>query len=186
MKRLLIVGALTLAVLAHAPGLALAHAELVSSNPADGAAIAWTNAPTSLSLTFSEDVGKDVTTVHVTRPDGSEMAAGAAQVDFDNGKLVTVALKALTPGPYTVKWHAVTTDDNGQTDGTFSFTIINNTGGTTGGGTTAGGTTGGTTSGGTLPQSGVPPVWPGALLLGALAGLLLSVGLLLRRARPAR
>src|SRR4051794_2026533 len=138
MKRIISTLLVAVAVLAAWPGLASAHAELVSSTPADGAAIAFTNAPTSVTITFSEDVAKDVTTIQVTSSDGTAMTDGATTINFDKPTLASVNLKPLSPGPYTVKWHAVTSDDNGQTDGTFSFTIINNTGGTTSGGTTSG------------------------------------------------
>ena len=77
----------------------------------------------------------------MTAADGTAMTDGATTINFDKPTLASVGLKTLSPGPYTVKWHAVTSDDNGQTDGTFSFTIVNNTGGTTSGGTTTGGTT---------------------------------------------
>lgn len=121
MKRILLGLALLLALL---PSVASAHATLVSSDPADGASIPLASAPTQMTLTFSEEVAKDVTTVQVNGPAGAAMADGAATVDFDNPKLVTVKLKALTAGTYTAKWHAVTADDNGQTDGTVTFTIV--------------------------------------------------------------
>ncbi len=204
MKRVIIPLILALALLVAGPRLASAHAELVSSSPADGSVVAWTNAPKTATLTFSEEVAKDVTTVSVTSADGTSATTGAATVDFDNPKMVTVGLTALTPGPYTIKWHAVTADDNGQTDGTITFTILNNTGGTTNaGGTTGGGTTttgggtsggttttggtttgGTTTSGGTLPTTGAPSALP---LLGLLfAGLILGLGVVLRRRAPTR
>jgi methionine-rich copper-binding protein CopC len=183
MKRVIFPLILALALLVAGPRLVSAHAKLVSSTPAEGAQIALTDAPTTVTLTFSEEVAKDVSTITVTGVDGTEMTTGAATVNFDDPKVVTVGLKALTPGPYTIKWHAVTLDDNGQTDGTISFMIVNNTGGTAPGGTT---TTGGTSNGGTttpsgptLPQSGAPSALP---LVGlALAGLVLGAGLALRR-----
>jgi methionine-rich copper-binding protein CopC len=187
MKRLLSGLVLALALLGLLPGLAAAHAKLVSSDPADGAQIALTEAPTMISLTFSEEVAKDVTTVRVTGPDGVEVTNGAATVDFDNPMLVTVPLKALTGGMYTVAWHAVTADDNGQTDGTFQFTVVVNTGGTMGGDTTtsgasgAGAPSGNTGATNTLPGSGEPLALMLVLGLAGLATLLLGTGLALRR-----
>jgi methionine-rich copper-binding protein CopC len=179
---------LALALLLAGPRLASAHAKLVSSTPADGAQIALTEAPTAVTLTFSEEVAKDVSTIAVTGADGAPVTTGAAAVNFDNPKLVTVGLKALSPGPYTIKWHAVTPDDNGQSDGTVNFMIVNNTGGTnpgTNSGTTGGTTTGGTSNGGgTLPQSGAPSALP---LIGlALAALIAGAGLAARRRAAAR
>ena len=204
MKRIISALAVAFLLLVGLPGLASAHAKLVSSTPADGAQIALTEAPTQITLTFSEEVGKDLTTITVMHADGATMSDGTATINFDNPKLATVKLKSLIPGIYTVKWHAVTTDDNGQSDGTFTFTIVNNTGGgtmtgggTTGGttsggtmtdgGTTSGGTTsGGTTSGGgNLPTTGTAQLPLGLLALGALALLLLTAGYGLRRAQAA-
>jgi len=174
--------ALAAALLLVLPRVAAAHADLVSSTPADGAAIALTAAPTTLTLTFNEEVAKDVTTVQVTGPDGASAASGPATISFDDPKVVTVGLNTLTSGKYSVKWHAVTSDDNGQTDGSFSFTIVNNTGGTTSGGTTSGGTTSGEgVTSSTLPTSGAPWTLPAALLAGGLALVVLSAGLVLRR-----
>jgi methionine-rich copper-binding protein CopC len=193
MKRIIVPLVLALALLVAGPRLVSAHAKLVSSTPAEGAQIALTDAPTSVTLTFSEEVAKDVTTISVTGADGAEATTGAATVNFDNPMVVTAQLKALSPGPYAIKWHAVTADDNGQTDGTINFMIVNNTGGgtSTGGTTNNGGTTGNggttTTSGGTtsdgggttLPPTGEPTTLP---LIGlALAALILGAGLALRR-----
>ena len=59
---------------------------------------------------------------------------------------MTVTTPPLTAGAYTVRWTAVTEDDNGTTNGTFSFTVA-----------AAGSTSGSTTSGGSgtnLPATG--------------------------------
>ena len=48
MKRIISTLLMAVAVLAAWPGLASAHAALVSSTPADGAQIALTDAPTSV------------------------------------------------------------------------------------------------------------------------------------------
>src|SRR3954447_9224493 len=114
MKRLMSGLALAAALLFLLPGLASAHAKLVKSDPADGAQIALTEAPKTITLTFDEEVAKDVTTVQVTDAGGASATSGAATVDFDKATLVTVPLNTLAPGAYTVKWHAVTADDNGQ------------------------------------------------------------------------
>lgn len=189
MKRMLVPLILALALLLAGPRLASAHAKLVSSTPADGAQIALTEAPTAVTLTFNEEVAKDVTTIAVTGADGASVTTGAAAVNFDNPKMVTVGLKALSPGPYTIKWHAVTPDDNGQSDGTVTFMIVNNTGGGTNPGTNSGGTSGTTAGGtsnggGTLPQSGAPSALP---LIGLpLAALIMGAGLAVRRRAAAR
>ena len=187
MKRLLLVLLLLPATLMLvAPGRAAAHAQPVSTTPANGAQIALTDAPTQVAINFSEPVAKDATTIQVLGPDGTSVTTGAAAVNFDDPKLVTVPLGPLGGGQYTVRWHAVTSDDNGQTDGTFQFMIVVNTGGGLAGGTAGGGTT--TTStpaGGTLPPTGRPlAAWLPALLAGT-ALIVAGAGVLTRR-RAAR
>lgn len=111
--------------------------------------------------------------------DGADYADGAATLDFDNPKMLAVKLKALPAGAYTVEWNTLTAEDNGPSNGTFTFTITDAAGGTGGGvgGDTAG--TGGTPAA-PLPTTGAADELPMLLLLAAGVGLL-SVGLVLRR-----
>jgi LPXTG-motif cell wall-anchored protein len=154
-----------------------AHARLVSSNPSAGATLS--SQPTTVNVTYGEETSLTKSTLQVFY----QTAAASPQVQADNGDgqvnvndrtKASVTLKpGLGAGIYTVKWHTLTEDDNGQADGTFTFTV-------TGGASTDSGpaTTGG--SGPTLPTTGEPAGWlPGA---GLLAALILLGGLGLRRA----
>jgi LPXTG-motif cell wall-anchored protein len=156
-----------------------AHARLTSSDPSDGATLS--SQPTTVNVTYGEETSLTKSTLQVFY----QKDASSAQVQADNGDgqvnvndrtKASVTLKpGLGAGIYTVKWHTLTEDDNGQADGTFTFTV-------TGGASTAGSgspaTTGG--SGPTLPTTGEPNGWlPGA---GLLAALILLGGLGLRRA----
>ncbi len=154
-----------------------AHARLVSSNPSAGATLS--SQPTTVNVTYGEETSLTKSTLQVFY----QKDAASPQVQADNGDgqvnvndrtKASVTLKpGLGAGIYTVKWHTLTEDDNGQADGTFTFTV-------TGGASTDSGpaTTGG--SGPTLPTTGEPAGWlPGA---GLLAALILLGGLGLRRA----
>jgi LPXTG-motif cell wall-anchored protein len=154
-----------------------AHARLVSSNPSAGATLS--SQPTTVNVTYGEETSLTKSTLQVFY----QKDAASPQVQADNGdgqvnvndrtKASVILKPGLGAGIYTVKWHTLTEDDNGQADGTFTFTV-------TGGASTDSGpaTTGG--SGPTLPTTGEPAGWlPGA---GLLAALILLGGLGLRRA----
>jgi LPXTG-motif cell wall-anchored protein len=154
-----------------------AHARLVSSNPSAGATLS--SQPTTVNVTYGEETSLTKSTLQVFYQ--KDAASPQVQADNDDGQVnvndrtkAGVTLKpGLGAGIYTVKWHTLTEDDNGQADGTFTFTV-------TGGASTDSGpaTTGG--SGPTLPTTGEPAGWlPGA---GLLAALILLGGLGLRRA----
>ena len=180
MKRLITSMILLLTVLALLPGQAAAHADLEKSEPAAGSTTALANAPTTLTLVLTEELAKEGNVVKVLH-DGTDYADGAPTLDFDNPKMLTVKLKALPAGAYTVEWNTLTAEDNGPSDGQFTFTIADAAGGT-GGGTT---TTGGTASGQTTPAAPLPTTGAAdelsALLLLAAGAVLLGGGLVLRR-----
>src|SRR3954447_15096668 len=109
-------------VLALAPSVALAHAKLSSSTPADGASV---NAGlTTVTLNFSEELSPDQSTATLIQASGTAVAGATSAVDRANRTVETITTPALAAGKYTVKWHAVTEDDNGITDGSYSFTVV--------------------------------------------------------------
>ena len=110
---LLVAGAAT--VLVGSP--AYAHVELVSSTPADGAAVS--TAPEQVVLRFSEDVRAPAYVV-VSGPDGSRLDDGPAQVV---DATVSQALAPMTePGEYSVAYRVVSVDGHPVT-GEMSFTL---------------------------------------------------------------
>ena len=161
-------------------GPAGAHARLKTSDPSDGATLA--GQPATVNVTYGEETSLTKSSLQVFY----QKDAAAPQVQADNGDgqvdvndrtKASVTLKpGLGAGIYTVKWHTLTEDDNGQADGTFTFTV---TGGasvdsSSGPATTTSG------SGSTLPTTGAPNGWLPAA--GILAALVLLGGLGLRRA----
>jgi LPXTG-motif cell wall-anchored protein len=97
-----------------------AHAELVSSDPADGATI---ETPVTLTATFSEEFSADpeLSFIRVQDAAGDTVASGGQSAD--DATMMTVDLPELDPGQYTVRWQTTTEDDNGTERGDFTFTV---------------------------------------------------------------
>lgn len=113
------VAALGFALIGTVP--ALAHAHLLGETPADKAVLA--TAPTVLTLKFSEGVALKFSGVKVTGPGHALVSLGTESLDPTDDALLTVPLMGtLVPGPYTVAWHALSTDGH-KTTGTYDFTV---------------------------------------------------------------
>lgn len=114
---LLALVAAALALLSVA-GPAAAHDEIKSTSPKAGATV--TTAPTSVVLTFGEDVVAVGTKVAVTTAGGVVVSDGDATV---SGGTVTQPLQPLTEnGTYTVAYRIVSADGHPVSD-TFTFTL---------------------------------------------------------------
>lgn len=182
--RSLLFAALALALalgLVAAPRPASAHADVQSSSPAAGATV--DEGITSISITFDEEVSVDSSTAQVDGPAGA-VSGASASVDRANRALMTITTPPLSAGAYTVRWTAVTEDDNATANGTFSFTVAGGAAPTTGTGSEAPATTGDSTA--PLPASGAGGFGTVAALLGGVALALALLGLGFRAARRAR
>ncbi|QAY63903.1 copper resistance protein CopC [Xylanimonas allomyrinae] len=94
-----------------------AHDRLVSSDPADGAAL--DAVPAAITLTFNDEVLGTGAQVVVTAG-GADVAAQPAQVE---GTTVVSALPPDAPGgAYHVAWRVVSADGH-PIEGTFAFTV---------------------------------------------------------------
>ena len=99
---------------------ALAHAHLLSSDPAAKAAVA---APGKITLHFSETLNPRFSGVELTMPQMANMAEPAkVAVSEDKLSMVVTPNAPLPAGAYKVSWHAVTTDTH-RTKGDFIFTV---------------------------------------------------------------
>lgn len=97
---------------------AWAHTELESSTPAADAAVP--TAPSTVALTFSEDVPANLATITVTGPDGQRYEAGKPTA---SGPTLTAALRPLGPaGAYTIDYRVVS-DDGHPVSGAVPFTL---------------------------------------------------------------
>lgn len=102
-------------------GTALAHADLASADPAAGASVK--TAPTTLSITFTEEVVPKFSSIEVIDANGKRFDDGKAHTAPDNEKLLSIGLKPLAPGTYKVIWHATAADDSHKTKGSYEFTV---------------------------------------------------------------
>src|SRR6476469_7207202 len=105
-------------------GTAQAHAKLVSSDPAAGARL--TAAPSKVTLVFSEAISDKESDSNFTVTDEQGATVGTGKLDTNDldHKTLSGALKSgLGDGLYTVKWNALTPDDNGHSEGSFTFGV---------------------------------------------------------------
>jgi copper transport protein len=110
------VAALALAALAL-PQVAAAHATLVRSSPASGAALAV--APRAARFVF-DDVVRPASGIKAVRSDGTPVQAGKPHVV--GGKTLVVPLQTLSTGDYTVLWRVIS--DDGHTEaGVITFSV---------------------------------------------------------------
>lgn len=109
--------ALALVLLGAAP--AAAHAELVGSDPAEGAVV--DAAPSAVTLTFNEPVRLTPQEIAVYDADGDPVASTAGA----SGTAVTVGLtdaEDLADGTYVVSWN-VLSDDGHPVSGALTFSV---------------------------------------------------------------
>ncbi|MDQ3930094.1 MAG: copper resistance protein CopC [Chloroflexota bacterium] len=169
----------TLLLLCSAPIVALAHAKVAGSSPADGASVPA--GLTQATINFTEELSVDQSTAELSGPGGAAVSGMTAAVDRADRKKLTLQFSALQEGKYTIKWKAVTEDDNGITNGTISFTVAAGASTQGTGSSTPTATTTGATSPGPMPQTGAPSDF--SLLAAALIGALILVasGIIMRR-----
>jgi methionine-rich copper-binding protein CopC len=105
------------------PGGALAHSELRSSSPKDGARL--TQAPAAVTLRFSEPLRK-VLRVRVTDARGRNKVV-RVQLRGSEQRTVRARLRALVRGRYRVQWVVVAADGFTQA-GSFGFRVVRRAG----------------------------------------------------------
>jgi methionine-rich copper-binding protein CopC len=102
-------------------GVAYAHPQLQSAEPAAGAAM--TTSPKQIRITFNENVIPQFSGVEVKDQTGKMIPTGKAATDPANKKLLMVPVnEQLPPGDYKVEWHAVS-DDTQRVKGSYSFSV---------------------------------------------------------------
>lgn len=108
-------------VIALAAGAA-AHALFVSSDPAPCAILP--SPPTQVFVTLSERIqaGPD-TWIRVTNVTGARFENGTASVLASDAYTMSVRLKVLLPGVYTVAWGAISADETHFTFGSYEITV---------------------------------------------------------------
>ena len=100
-----------------------AHALLVHSIPEANAVLQ--QSPAQVELFFSEPAEPDLSSITVYDSNNLIVDAGDVRVDPADPKRMTVSLRSLPDGVYTVTWKVVSTIDGHQTIGTFPFAVGN-------------------------------------------------------------
>ena len=106
-------------LLVLAPGPAWAHADLMKSSPANGAAYAST--PSAIRAWFSEQLAAPGSYLRLY--DAHNKVLATSGLDPSNREALRLAPPHLSPGNYVVRWHVVSADDNHVTQGSFRFSI---------------------------------------------------------------
>ncbi|WP_347557732.1 copper homeostasis periplasmic binding protein CopC [Robbsia sp. KACC 23696] len=100
--------------------LAFAHAHPKTMTPAKDAVV--DAAPADVAITYTEGLTARFSKIDVTDHAGQPVAAGPSTVDPKDSTRMSVPLKPLQPGAYTVHWVAVA-DDGHRTQGDYGFTV---------------------------------------------------------------
>jgi methionine-rich copper-binding protein CopC len=116
----LIAAAFVLAELLIAPAAVRAHAFLDHADPAVGSTVPAP--PAVIHLWFTQELEPAFSWVTITDRSGASVIDGAATIDPSNKSELTVKLKPLSAGMYTVKWHVLSVDTH-TTEGDFTFQI---------------------------------------------------------------
>jgi methionine-rich copper-binding protein CopC len=104
-------------VVALLPAVAVAHAEFVSSTPADGDVVE--GSPPTVTAVFTEPLA-DGSVMRIRNSAGE--VVGEGRVDAANPERMVIEPGELAPGEYSVQWRALAADRH-QELGTFSFTV---------------------------------------------------------------
>jgi hypothetical protein len=107
-----------LVALLASPVAVLAHAELETVDPADGATV--TVAPTEVVMTFSEALDPTKSSIVVALIGGDEIASGGV-VDPAEPTRMTLAIPELTAGEYELRWTSASAVDGDLDRGTTMF-----------------------------------------------------------------
>jgi copper resistance protein C len=101
------------------PRFADAHAFPNSEQPMVGSTVK--TSPPAVEIHFDNPVEAMFAHLQVTDPGGADVTDGAAALSSD-GLTLSVKLKPLVAGKYSVKW-SVVAEDSHRTEGSYAFTV---------------------------------------------------------------
>ena len=102
---------------------AYAHALFVRSSPAPNAILP--QSPAQVEIYFSETLQPGLSSISVYDSNGLVMDMGDVRVDETDPARLTVSLRSLADGVYTVSWKALSANDGHLTTGSFPFAVGN-------------------------------------------------------------
>jgi copper transport protein len=100
---------------------ALAHANLLQSTPEANARLE--QAPAQIELLFSEPIEPSFSTIEVLDGTGNRVDNQDAKVEAADPTRMTVSLRSLPDGVYTVSWRTLSSVDSHITEGAFPFAV---------------------------------------------------------------
>jgi copper resistance protein C len=110
-----------IAVLVLGPVDVLAHATLVTSDPASETTL--TASPANVTATFAEAFDTARSSMALVGPSGATLATNERGASATAESMTISSFGTLAAGTYTVQWTTITPDDNGIERGTFAFTV---------------------------------------------------------------
>ena len=119
MRRLMLIACSAIGAIVCWSNPSLTHSFPDKEQPAAGQAVA--PAPSEVSIRYDAPIEHLFASLQVLDALGNNMAAGQPQVSSD-GYTLSVKLKALKPGFYTVKWSVVCIDTH-HTQGSYTFSV---------------------------------------------------------------
>lgn len=119
--RVLLAAAYALGVLLVAVPRVLAHGVPVSTSPAANAILE--RSPPQIEIFFSEALETGYSSITVLDGAGAELPRAIARVDTANPARMTLRLRSMQPGVYTVVWQALSAVDGHVARGTFAFAV---------------------------------------------------------------
>lgn len=84
-----------------------------------------TQPPTKIELWFSEPLEADFSSVRLITTTGEEIALGEQTLDSKDFTHLSVSVRQLEPGIYTVAWKSLSRTDGHEWLGSFPFTVLN-------------------------------------------------------------
>jgi methionine-rich copper-binding protein CopC len=101
-------------------GCAFGHAFLDHAAPPVGSTLS--TAPDRVRLWFTQQLEPAFSGIEVDDANGARVDDGKVTLDPNDATSLSVGLKPLGPGTYTVRWHVVSVDTH-RTEGTLTFEI---------------------------------------------------------------
>ncbi len=118
-----IAGVVCLALLAGRAAPVSAHAVLVRSDPAANAKLP--SPPTAISIYFSEPLEPKFSSAKLVDSSGRDFDDGGSRVDAGDPTHMTLNLKTVKPGIYTVAWTTLSKVDGHKIQGSYPIIVLN-------------------------------------------------------------
>ena len=100
---------------------ARAHANLVQANPEANAALE--RPPAQIEILFSEPLEASFSTIEVLDSEGLQVDVGDSKLDAADPTRLTVSLRSIPDGVYTVVWRVLSSVDGHVTSGAYPFSV---------------------------------------------------------------